>query len=228
LSRGWIVTAAIELAHSAGLAAVAMGRVAARLGFTTMSLYRHVGNKDELILLMQDAAIGVPPDLATGRKGWRTGLERWAWAALAAFRAHPWLPQAIAVIGPPITPNQLAWLEQGLRLLGPTPLREPEKVHTMLLLDGHIFGDLQFAACHTSAPTSGPDADPYRPLLEGMADPGPFPALRRAVEGGAFDAVVDPAADRDAQFAFGLARILDGVQRLVEERLGGATANGDR
>ncbi|MGI9002712.1 MAG: hypothetical protein ACR2GH_13765 [Pseudonocardia sp.] len=40
----------------------------------------------------------------------------------------------------------------------------------------------------------------------------------RAVEGGAFDPGNDPAADRDADFAFRLARILDGVEQLIRER----------
>lgn len=50
LSVGRIVTAAIELADADGLGAVSMARVATRLGFTTMSLYRHVHSKDELVL----------------------------------------------------------------------------------------------------------------------------------------------------------------------------------
>ena len=129
------------------------------------------------------------------------------------------------MFGPPVTPNQLAWLEQGLRVLGPTPLREPEKVQTILLLDAHVFGDLQFAAI---AADDGPDGHPYRRLLDGIADAERFPALRRAVEGGAFDAVLDPAADRDAQLAFGLARILDGVQRLVDDRSATGSPGRDR
>ena len=47
-----IVDAAIELADSGGLEAVSMASVAKRLGFTTMSLYRYVTSKDELLQLM--------------------------------------------------------------------------------------------------------------------------------------------------------------------------------
>ncbi|MGH3929125.1 MAG: hypothetical protein ACRDTF_04025 [Pseudonocardiaceae bacterium] len=51
-----------------------------------------------------------------------------------------------------------------------------------------------------------------------VLDPRRFPALLRAVEDGAFDPGDDPAADRDDGFAFGLARILDGVERLIQDR----------
>ncbi|MBA2695032.1 MAG: helix-turn-helix transcriptional regulator, partial [Actinobacteria bacterium] len=78
MSRGRIVGAAIEVADVDGLAGVSMSKVAARLGFTTVSLYRHVRNKDELILLMQDAAVGAPPERAEpapdgGARSWSGG-----------------------------------------------------------------------------------------------------------------------------------------------------------
>ena len=61
LSLERIVDAAIGLADAGGLAAVSMARVAAELGFTTMSLYRYVPTKDDLLELMVDAASGLPP-----------------------------------------------------------------------------------------------------------------------------------------------------------------------
>src|SRR5690242_15945562 len=58
LSRAQVVAAAIELADTEGIAALSMRRVAASLAVPTMSLYRHVGSKDELVLEMIDRAIG--------------------------------------------------------------------------------------------------------------------------------------------------------------------------
>ena len=55
LSLERVVGSGVELADGDGLAGVSMKRVAERLGFTTMSLYRYVTSKDELLLLMQDA-----------------------------------------------------------------------------------------------------------------------------------------------------------------------------
>ncbi|HEY0639588.1 MAG TPA: TetR/AcrR family transcriptional regulator [Pseudonocardiaceae bacterium] len=216
LSRRRIVAAAMELADAEGLAAVSMARVAARVGFTTMSLYRHVRNKDELLLFMQDAALGPPPPRDPDPTDWRSELEWWAGEVVAAFRAHPWVLQTIALFGPPATPNQLTWLELGLRALGGTALTEPEKVATMLLIDAHVIGDIQFGGAGPEH--SVDELTDYGALLARMLDPARFPAVLRAVHGGAFEPGDDPAADRDETFRFGLARILDGVQALLDSR----------
>ena len=63
LSLDRIVSAAIELADAGGLAAVSMSRLADKLGFTTMSLYRYIASKEELLLLMVDASIGPLPQI---------------------------------------------------------------------------------------------------------------------------------------------------------------------
>src|SRR4051794_31564525 len=57
LGTAAIVAAGIAVADAEGLAALSMRRVAAELGGAPMSLYRHVRDKDELLLQMMDAAI---------------------------------------------------------------------------------------------------------------------------------------------------------------------------
>src|SRR4051812_37540306 len=52
-----IVAAGIAVADAEGLAALSMRRVAAELGAAPMSLYRHVADKDALLMAMMDAAI---------------------------------------------------------------------------------------------------------------------------------------------------------------------------
>src|SRR5690606_13698519 len=70
-----IVEAAIEIADADGLGAVSMAAVATRLGYTPMSLYRYVSAKDDLILLMQEDAAGLPTE-ETREGDWRTRLTR--------------------------------------------------------------------------------------------------------------------------------------------------------
>ena len=75
LSLDRVVQSGIELADGDGLGAVSMKRVAERLGFTTMSLYRYVTSKDELLLLMHDT-VWQPPaglDVPAGRLARRPG-----------------------------------------------------------------------------------------------------------------------------------------------------------
>src|SRR6202453_3657201 len=57
IDRAQIVDVATNIADSHGLAAVSMRSVAAALGTSPMSLYRHVPDKDALVSMMVDAAI---------------------------------------------------------------------------------------------------------------------------------------------------------------------------
>ena len=77
-----IVAAALDLADREGLGALSMARIAKELGFTTMSLYRYVQSKAELLMLISDASVGPAPDMA-GIVDWRDGLTRWARASRA-------------------------------------------------------------------------------------------------------------------------------------------------
>ena len=54
----------------------------------------------------------------------------------------------------------------------------------------------------------------YRDLLAELTDPMRFPAISRLLKSGAFDAPDPP----DDEFDFGLDRILDGVERLIDQR----------
>ena len=202
LSTERVVEAAVALADADGLDAVSMARVAERLGFTTMSLYRHVAGKDELLRAMLDAGLGPPPRvLDDPRDGWRAGLERWTHGVLAALLRHPWALK-VPISGPPMTPMQLAWLDRGLRALEDTGLSEGEKADVVLLLNGYAFWEarLRTELAAASAPTSVPSE-----LTEGM------PALQRALAAGIFE---DDSVG-DAGVAFGLGRILDGVEVLI-------------
>src|SRR4051794_21669953 len=76
LTRERVVRAAIAIADVEGLDALSMRGVAARLGTSTMSTYRHVANKEELVVLMADAVygeLGYPPPHPAG---WRERLGR--------------------------------------------------------------------------------------------------------------------------------------------------------
>jgi AcrR family transcriptional regulator len=214
LSAARIVRTAVELADGGGLEAVSMSRVAERLGSATMALYRHVRNKDELLVLMVDAALQPSPAGAGAqREGWRPRLERWCFDILDLLRRHPWVVQ-VPIKGPPSTPSQLAWLDRGLDALAGTPLTEAEKASTLLLLNGHVFwGARLYAELDQAGADAGErDAD-LAGVLDTVVDSERFPALRRALDAGIF---TDRSADAD--FRFGLDRILSGVEQLLRDR----------
>jgi AcrR family transcriptional regulator len=220
LSLQRIVDAAVKVADAEGLAAVSMSRVAADLGASTMSLYRYVAAKDELLALMMDAAGGPAPAALAAGEGWRAGLSRWARAELDFHRRHPWVVR-IPISGPPVTPNQIAWLDRGLGCLRDTGLEEGEKLSVMLLLTGYVRNYATLEADLTEgARASGSDpqaaSSSYGRLLAKLTDAERFPALHTLLASGLFDQ--EAPEDPDAEFTFGLERVLDGIDALVRAR----------
>ena len=206
-----VVTAAVELADAEGLDAVSMARVAKALGFTTMSLYRHVRSKEELLVLMLDRVMVMPP--VAPYASWREGLAGWAWDLLRMVREHPWV-HYVRISPPPATPSSVTLMERGLAPLSDTGLAEQDKAHLILMLNGYVFW---MARLETElAPGTGdPATDPlvaYITVMHTLVDDR-WPAVKRAVEGGVFD---DQEDTRDADFQFGLDRILDGIEALIE------------
>jgi AcrR family transcriptional regulator len=217
LSLERIVEAGIQLADSDGLAALSMKRVAERLGFTTMSLYRYVTSKDELLLLMHDAAWQPAPGIEIPADAWRAGLALWTREQHLVMRRHPWLDD-VRFIERAGTPSQIAWIELGLRALTDVPLTEYEKVAILLLLAGYVSSQARLAETVVDGARDGlfesdQATEAFGELLRTVLDAERFPALLRAVEGGAFAPVEGPTYLR---FDFGLDLILGGIDRLIE------------
>jgi AcrR family transcriptional regulator len=191
-----VVEAAIALADERGLAAVTMARVAERCGFTTMSLYRHVSGKDELVTRMLDKALGRAPAIPI--PDWRTGLDGWARALLVVLQRHPWGID-VPITGMLGTVAQLSWLDRGLETLAPTGLGEDQKAEIVLLVNGYVFwaARLQFQVPEDADVTFIPPG----------FDLAQFPHLHKAVAGGIFEDDT-PATE---QFTNGLNYVLDGV-----------------
>ncbi|MEK8173536.1 TetR/AcrR family transcriptional regulator [Streptomyces sp. M19] len=68
-----VVRTGVELADRDGLGGATLPKIAKELGVSPMSLYRHVGSKDELLVLMRDVAIGPPPEATADAADWRAG-----------------------------------------------------------------------------------------------------------------------------------------------------------
>jgi AcrR family transcriptional regulator len=216
LSVQRIVSVAVEVADSDGLAAVSMARVAADLGVSTMSLYRYVASKEELTELMMDAGLG-PPPTPPAAGGWRAELEQWGWGVRTAYHRHPWA-LSLPITMPPITRNNVSWLERGLSALRDTRLRWHEKLHVVLLVSGYVRNEATLAASLATAP---PDswaakvARNYGALLSYLTTEEEHPEIRAALATGVLNDPGGPA-EADQEFAFGLDRVLDGVQVLID------------
>ena len=204
-----IVDAAIEVADADGFAALSMSRVAKRLGYTTMSLYRYVDSKDTLVQLVMDRVIGAPPRIDPDLP-WRDALRAWAMAEFHSIMRHPWwLDIGLGV--PPTGPNNMAWLEVGLSVMGKTALPEPVKFQLVMNVSFFVIGRTRVVR-ELSASNRDDDAD-YGAVMTQVLDPERFPAITAALASSAFD-----QGDLDwdeSDFQFGLDRLLDGYERYV-------------
>jgi AcrR family transcriptional regulator len=212
-----VVGAAIDLADREGLASVTLPRVAEVLGVTKMSLYRYVGSKDELLVLMQDGAGGPPESLRAAEGSWRERLRAWAKAMAAMCRAHPWLVE-LPVSGPPRGPNGLAWFDTGLAAMRDTGLEWGWKVRIVLVVNDFVYGMVRLERGLAAGRAEGVgQAEAERRYGEAMAalvDPERFPEAAALFASGALAKTGPDSAGKD--FRLGLELILDGVAAAVD------------
>ena len=219
LSRSDIVRAGIRIADSEGFDALTMRRVAAALGSGVMSLYRHVGSKEELDLLMRDAVFGERPLPSTAPPGWRARLELSARTLWDLYRRHPWLAQTPSLTRPHAGPHQLPYSEWVLAALSGTGLDD----QTIFLLHLSLFsfvhglaGSLEAEVREEAA--SGVTLTEWLAAREAetraLMTTDAFPNSARVFLSGELE------LDLDRLLEFGLQRFLDGVERLIFERAG--------
>ena len=205
LSVPAIVKTAIEIADTDGIETVSMERVAGELGFTKMSLYRHVSGKPELLSIMIESAVGEPPDLSRVPGDWRARLEELVRQLTDVWRRHPWIP-TVTVGARIMGPRETGWTESAVAALAGTGLTGDERLAAAFVVFGHIRNTQSMATVGTQ-PWSGCGE------LAGLIRSRPelFPELGKALTGTA------PALEDNAR-RFGLDRILDGLAALIAER----------
>jgi AcrR family transcriptional regulator len=205
-----IVELAIEIADSEGLDAVSMPHVSKRLGMTTMALYRYVRSKDELVDVMLDTAVGSPLKPARVTR-WRTRIERWALAEWEMFQRHPWILRLVphrSTLGP----NRLAWFDAGLAALASADLDALETFAVFQAVDGFVRVAAQDALAFHEANERGGEGWWEAALARGLADQR-YPNVARVMNS------PRPATTNSLDgLEFGLARLLDGVEAMIESR----------
>jgi AcrR family transcriptional regulator len=228
LSADAIVEAAVRLADAEGLEAVSMARVAHELGFTTMSLYRHVASKEELLQLMWNASALGAETLVLEGDGWRPRLLMWATFQREMMDRHPWITQ-MPMAAPPVAPNSLHFVERGLATLDDTGLADADKLRIIGLLSSYTLSEARMASdaarAAAAAQAAAGDGDgpsgppiPFESLLRELLDEQTYPRLYRI----AWAPGAATVSERD-EFLFGIDRILDGVAALIERaREGGS------
>jgi AcrR family transcriptional regulator len=218
LSADAIVAAAVRIADAEGLEAVSMARVAHELGFTTMSLYRHVASKEELLQLMWNASALGADDLVIDGDGWRSRLRTWAIIQRDMIDRHPWITQ-MPMAAPPVAPNSLHFVERGLETLDGTGLADADKLRILGMIASYTLSEARMASDAARAAAqamaaggaSGPPVS-FEALLRELVDEKTYPRLHRIAWA---DTDLATASERE-EFLFGVDRILDGVQSLMD------------
>ncbi len=214
LSRGRVLTAAMNVADRDGVSAVTMRRVGAELGVEAMSLYRHVPGKEQLLdgLIEQivtevNAAIGDRrPD-----EDWHVALRRRCVTARQVMVRHRWAPGLI-----------------GSRTTIPPDLYLYYEAVLATMIDGGFSYHLAHQAVHAlgsmvlgftqelfSPAGSGDNADQADAEAELAAMASVVPHIAAMVAAELHDHQEDPLGwcDSQAEFEFTLDLLLDGLAR---------------
>lgn len=201
--------AAVRIADVEGLDGLSMRRVATELGAAPMSLYRHVQDKDDLLLRMMDAVLREARLPADPPPGWRARLEVAARSLWAAFRRHPWLAPALSLTRPQAVPGGLAYTEWVLAALADVGLATTVAFDVHLTLFTFVRGvavnlESEAAAAAASGLTSEEWVATHEHQLRAITLGGGYPHFERLV-------AQDYDLKLDGLFERGLRYLLDGL-----------------
>lgn len=210
LSQERIVSAGLAIADREGLAAVTIRRVASELRVSAMSLYRYFPSKDELVLLLADAAfaeVNVPAADPAGDL--RLQLEAAARLQWATYCKHPWLASAISISRPQLVPSGMRHTEFVLRTLDGLGLPDQTLMVASVTLMSFVRGlavnlESETQAEQETGKSRKAHLDDQDPSFRAVTSSERLPTLAR---------IGAQPLDLELQtlFDFGLARMLDGL-----------------
>lgn len=210
-----IVETAVSVADAEGLDAVSMRRVATDLGVGTMSLYRYVPGKSELLELMLDHVQAVDEAEAAEQRAMplRERLLRLGSGIWDLYVGHPWLLQ-VNQARPLLGPNAMAGLDLSMSGLEGLGLTDQQRLSVIVAVESYVSGSARnhVNALEAARRTGVSDEEFWAaqaPFLTEAMQSGGFPSLAELDED-TFDVA------GDALFAFGLARLVDGIADFVE------------
>ena len=207
LTQERVLRTALALADDAGVESLSMRKLAKALGVEAMSLYNHIAGKDALLNGIVDLVFGEiePP---SPQDEWRTAMRKRALSTRAALRRHPW---AVGLMEGGSTPGlaNARLHEAVLACLRGAGFSLAETVHAYNVQDSYIYG---FALQERALPDSFEDPEVSARVAErqlAQIPPDEFPYIREMVG----DHIAKVGFHYAAEFEFGLALILDGLER---------------
>jgi TetR/AcrR family tetracycline transcriptional repressor len=227
LSLDRIVTVTLELVDEQGIGAATMRAVSVRLGVRSMSLYRYVRDRDELLDAVVERIVNELADDPEVQlhpvDGWRPYLTGMAHGVRRYARAHPHAfplvatrPPAAPWVNPPL--RSLRWVEAMLSGLAAEGFSDEQVLFTYRTFNGFLLGHLllETSAMALWDPKPGdgsftgtdtavnggiePAGRPPADPVPGGLSPARSPEQREAIEdAGSARELVDPANEIDAR-----------------------------
>jgi AcrR family transcriptional regulator len=172
IDRDAVLDAALGLLDAEGVQALTMRRLARELGVSAMAPYRHVGSKDELLMVLVDrlaARLDYPP-----RPSDPKGAMLVLWSTIYdSLAEHPWVPEVLA----------------RRRMMAPSVLGAIEEIHAALRAAGlpleatvrayRLMWNFTLGALLVRAGASAEGTGQQREL-RGAPDPARYPTLAAA------------------------------------------------
>lgn len=143
LDRASIARAAIDLADRRSLREVTMRALAAELDSAPAALYRHVGDRDEVVALMIDEVLR-EREAIRGSGVWRDDLAAFAAGMFSLHRQHSWL--SLGVLPETMGPRVTGVMEEAIGLLSSHPAPAGRKYAAIAVLLELIAGHARSAA----------------------------------------------------------------------------------
>lgn len=213
LTSDRVVQAAVHIADTEGLPVLSMRRVASALDIATMTLYRYVPGKYELVVMMADAVFAECPPPEDAPPGWRARFELMARRQWAMYRIHPWLAQVISFTRPEPTPNAIPNTEWALSAIDGLGLDASTMLYLVVTLFGYVRGtainlETEAEAVRDTGLSDDEWMQSQTERIAAITASGRVPTLARVIER-------DIDFNLEQFFEFGLQRMLDGMAVLI-------------
>ncbi|MBO3088168.1 TetR/AcrR family transcriptional regulator C-terminal domain-containing protein [Cellulomonas sp. zg-ZUI40] len=204
LDRTRVLDAAVTLADGIGLEAMSMRRLADALGVTPMAPYKHVAHREALVDGMVEHIVR---DIAPAPHGqpWKLALRARILSARDVMTTHPWAQAAVETrtsAGPAV----LSYMDSLIDVMLGGGLSVDLVHHAMHALSTRMWG-----LTRDVLPTPALPADPAERERAVTALAATYPAIIRMATTASH---AGAGCDADAEFAFALDLLLDGVERM--------------
>jgi AcrR family transcriptional regulator len=206
LSRAKVLQGALRLADEEGLEALTMRRLGQALGVEAMTLYYHVGSKEEMLDALTDmvtdefsyAPVGTP---------WKDAIRTIALSAYDALSRHRWAANLSLSLRRP-SPGRLRYMNSILGILRDAGFTEDLVDRGYHAIEGHIMGFTLWEVGMNLPQRE--DAEPMAATFLRELDHDAYPHVADHVRHH-----LRPAAPEEVgAFEFGLELVLDGLDRL--------------